>query len=119
MRADNAIVVLIVDKLVGTEHPLFPPWALVWHGRIAPIVNYLFANPRGLVGSVQDNGFNSGESFYHTVIERIKSNAVVNIPRSNSGFQDEISLVTGNVSGVGKHSHVLTFMEHPAVGVRC
>ena len=119
MRADNAIVVLIVDKFVGSEHSLFSPRALVGHGRIAPIIDYLFADPHVLVRCIQDQGFNFGEPLHRSAIEGIKSNAVVDVSGSNSNVQHKAPSVTGNVSRVRKSTLVFTLMEHPTIRIRC
>ena len=119
MRADNAIVVLIVDKFVGADHSLLSPRALVGHGRIAPIIDYLFADPHVLVRCILDQGFNFGEPLLRSAIEGSKSYAVVDVSGSNSNVQHKAPSVTGIVSRVRISSLVFSLMDHPTIRIRC
>ena len=78
------LVIHILPPLVPALQGL---WTLIGGGQHSSIFKYLFADVWSFVGGVRDNGLRFRESSYYTVIDLIKSHAVMDISGGNDGFQ--------------------------------
>ena len=72
---------------------------------------------RRFVGGVRDNGLRFRESCCYTVIDFIKSHAVMDISGGNHGFQHKSMLIAGRVGLIGKLPLVVSLHKQAAVRV--
>ena len=107
-RADNAVIIFIVNVLSPFMSALHRHGALVGCGQYAAVLKNLFADRGCLVSRIGDDCFHLRKRLSHLVIHIIKRHAVVNVSGCDHGFQNEAILVAGGVGLVGKLALMLS-----------
>ena len=88
-RAEYTAIILVIYILPPFMAALPGLRPFVSGGQHTSIFKHLFADVRGFVGSVGNNGLRFRESCCYTVIDLIKGHAVMYIPRGNDGLQNK------------------------------
>ena len=114
---DHIVVIFIVNILIPRMVSVFCFGANIGGGKYTAAFKNSFANPRGLVGTVGRYNFVLGVMGAKVIVQRIKGNAVVDIPRSHMDAENKVVFVTGGMRFVGKHLLVLALVENAAVRV--
>jgi len=119
VRADHAVVVIVVDIVTGAEKAFLSHRPLVGHRRVSTGIDHLLADPRGLVRRIKCECFDPWEPLHQRIVDLVKGNAVMNIAGSDANTQCAVVLLACHMDGVGKYRLVITFLEQTAVWVSC
>lgn len=116
-RANDHVQILVIYIFMPFVPAFFRHGAFIRQGRDPVVLKNAFAYPRRFVACVHYNRFYLRELFRNTVIERVKSNAVMYVPAGDGRVQYKVMPVADCMGFIGKAALVLPFMEHPAFRV--
>ena len=119
LRAEDAVVVFIVNIFIPGQVAFLRHRALVWQRRDSPAVEYLLADPRRFVARVGGDNLCFGIVFYYAFKYCIKGDAVMDIAGRDLRFQHIAAPVADRMRLVGETFPMLALLEHAAVRIGC
>ncbi len=116
-RADHAVIIFIIDVRPPGMSAFHRHGPLVGSRQYPAIPEYLFADMRGLVGSVRHHCLNLWKRLNQFVVNIVKRHAVMDISGGDHCFQYVTVLVAGGMGLISEAPLVLPFVEHSTLRV--
>ena len=117
LRAENAVVILIVNIFIPGQVPFLRHRAFIGQRRDSPAVEDLFADPGCFVARVGGDDLGFGIVLDQTLKDRVKGDAVVDIAGRDLRFQHIAPPVADRMRLVGEAFPVLALLKYAAVWI--
>ena len=117
MRAEDAVIILIVNIFIPGQVPLLRHRAFIGQRRDSPAVEDLFADPGRFVARVGGDDLHFGIVLDQTLKHSVKGDAVVDIAGRDLRFQHIAPPVADRMRLVGEAFPVLALLKYAAVWI--
>ncbi len=118
LRANDDIIVLVIDILPPFMPAFFRLRPLVSGGKNSAIIKNFLADMRCLVRAVRYHGFHLGKSLSQPVVYIVECHAVMYISCRYDCLQDKSVLVTGSMGLISEAPFMFSLMKQAAIRIR-